>query len=310
MTTNQPEQSNKTPDAAYALSEAMAEAVARASEGTVLVNARRRLPASGVGYSPELILTADHVIKREDDILVMLPNGTEAPARIAGRDPGSDLAVLRLEQAAAPSITPTASEPRVGQMVLALGRPSHTGVQASLGIVSSIGGPLRTGRGALLDAYLTTDAIPYPGFSGGPLIDLRGEVVGINTSGLTRGSSLTIPIQLAWQIADTLAQHGRVQYGYLGIRSQPVPLSPDIQAALGRDQYYGLLLVGIEEDSPAASGGLMIGDILVGIDNQPLADPDDLLIRLTGNLVGKPTPIEIVRAGQPQTVSVRIGERK
>ena len=293
-----------------ALSEAMAEAVATAGRSTVLVNARRRFPASGVSFAPDLVLTADHVIEREDDITVGLPDGKELSASLAGRDPGSDLAVLRLSQALAAPAEPVSGEERVGQLAIALGRPTPEGIQASLGIISSLGGPVRTGRGGLLERYLTTDATPYPGFSGGPLIDARGRVLGINTSGLVRGTSLAIPASLAWQTGEVLVKQGHIRRGYLGIRSQPVELPAATQKALGRQQLTGLLLVGIEEDSPAATGGLMIGDILVGLAGKPIADPDELLTKLTGSLVSNPTQVEVLRGGQPLSVTVMVGDRK
>jgi len=199
---------------------------------------------------------------------------------------------------------------QVGQIALALGRPSIEGIQASLGVVSSIGGPVRTWRGGLLEKYLRTDTIPYPGFSGGPLVDAGGRVLGLNTSGLTRGASLTIPAALAWEVADSLSKHGHVRRGYLGIRSQPVAIPKEAQGALNQEQQQGLLLVGVEDNSPAAGGGLMVGDILVGMDGKPISDPDDLLARLVGSVVGQETQVEVLRGGKPTTLSVRIGERK
>lgn len=156
-----------------AISDAMAEAVARAGSATVLVSARRRFPASGIVYASDLVLTADHVIEREDDITVKTGDGTEISATLAGRDPGTDLAVLRLSRSVASTAQPAAAEARIGQFVLAVGRPTSEGLQASLGVISSIGGPMRTHRGGLLERYLATDAVPYPGFSGGPLVDGR-----------------------------------------------------------------------------------------------------------------------------------------
>lgn len=293
-----------------ALSDAMTEAVAKAGAATVLVNARRRFPASGIAFTPDLILTADHVVERDEDILVVLPDGSQVKATIAGRDSGSDLALLRLERAAASSAEPASQDPRVGQIALSLGRPTQEGIQASLGIVSAIGGPVRTGRGGLLDRYLRTDAIPYPGFSGGPLVDTAGRVIGVNTSGLTRGASLAIPINLAWQTAETLARHGRVRRGFLGVRSQPVSIPTSQQKALGRDQSSGLLLVGVEEKSPADVGGLLVGDIIVAIAGQSVTDADQLLSSLAGDVVGKPTAVDVLRGGQPVTITVTIGERK
>jgi S1-C subfamily serine protease len=134
-------------------------------------------------------------------------------------------------------------------------------------------------------------------------------VLGLNTSGLGRGAAVTIPVTLAWQVASALAQHGHVRRGYLGIRSQPVPIPAAQRQALGREQESGLLLVGVEEGSPAAQGGLLIGDILVGLAGQPVGDPDELLGRLVGPMVGQPTQVQVLRGGQPATITVTIGER-
>ena len=292
------------------LSNAMANAVEIAGAGTVLVNGRRRLPASGIAYASDLILTANHVLEREEDIPVILPDGSELSSKLAGRDPGSDLAVLRLEGAVPALAEPAPQEAHVGQIALALGRPSVDGIQASLGVVSAIGGPVRTGRGGLLERYIRTDAIPYPGFSGGPLIDGAGKVLGMNTSGLSRGASLVVPAGLAWQLAESLAKHGSVRRGYLGIRSQPVEIPSVSQESLGREQGKGLLLVSVEKRSPAEAGGLMVGDILVGFGGQAVADPDELLALLAGEVVDRPTPLEILRGGQPTQITVTIGERK
>jgi S1-C subfamily serine protease len=278
-------------DPLIALSDSMAQAVAKAGASTVLVNARRRMPASGIAFAADLILTADHVVERDEEISVLLPDGSEVAATVAGRDPGSDLALLRLEKAAAVPAELASGEARIGQLVLALGRPSADGIEASLGVVSALGGPVRTGRGGLLDKYLRTDTIPYPGFSGGPLIDAAGRVLGLNTSGLAHGAALTIPAALAWGVAETLAKHGRVRRGFLGVRSQPVALPPAQRQALGREQESGLLLVSVEAGSPAEQGGLIVGDILVAVAGQPVTDPDELLVSLSGPVVRQPTPV-------------------
>ncbi len=293
-----------------ALSDAMADAVARAGSGTVMVNARRRFPASGIAYAKNMILTADHVVERDDDINILLPDGSEMKASLVGRDPGNDLAVLKVAGASLSVAESAPSDARVGQLVLALGRPTSEGIQASLGIVSAIGGPVRTGRGGLLDRYLRTDATPYPGFSGGPLVDTAGRVIGVNTSGLAHGASLAIPVSLAWQIAGVLAKHGRVRRGFLGVRSQPVSIQGAQQKALDREQSTGLLLVGVEEDSPAGAAGLLVGDIIVAIAGEPVSDPDQLLASLVGDAVGKAIQVQVLRGGQAKTIKVTIGERK
>ena len=289
------------------LSNSMAAATEKAAASTVLVNARRRMPASGIAFAPDLVLTADHVIEREDGITVLLANGTEMTAKLAGRDPGSDLAVLRLEKALVTPAEP-AMQVRIGQLVLALGRPSPGGIEASLGVVSAMGGPVRTPQGSL-DKYIRTDATPYPGFSGGPLVDAEGRVVGLNTSGFGRGVTLTIPAEYAWKVADQLAQTGSVKRAYLGVRSEVVELPEAVQKALKRNQATGLLLVSVERESPAEAGKLIVGDILVGIEGQAITDHDILFARLTGEAVGKSIPMEVLRGGQLQTFTVEIGAR-
>lgn len=290
------------------LSNAMAAAAEKVGASTVMVNARRRIPATGIAYSADLILTANHVVEREEGITVTLSDGTEVPVAVAGRDHGTDLALLRLER---PLATPaeTAQDAKVGQLVLALGRPSDAGIEASLGVVSAVGGPVHTRHGAI-DKYIRTDTTPFPGFSGGPLADADGRVVGLNTSGFGHGAAITIPADLAWRVAEQLAKHGSVRRGYLGVRSQGVEISAVAQKALKREQATGLLLIGVESDSPAEAAGLMVGDIIVAIDGQPVHNHDELFARLSGDVIDKTTPVEVLRGGKPQNIGVKIGARK
>ena len=291
------------------LSDALADAAEKAGQATVLVNARRRMPASGIVYASDLVLTADHILEREDGIKVMFADDAEIPAKVVGRDAGSDLAVLRLEHAAGTVAEATQTPARLGQIALVLGRPSSEGIEASLGTVSAIGGAIRTGRGGMLERYIRTDSISYPGFSGGPLVAADGTILGINTSGLARGAAITIPADVAWKIADTLVKNGRIKRGYLGIRSQAVEIPDASQKLLKREQGTGLLIVGVENDSPASKGGLMVGDILVAVAGKPVIHHDELFASLNGEVAGTSTPIEILRGGQPQTVNVLVGER-
>ena len=283
-------------------------AVEKGGASTILVDARKRYPASGIAYADDLILTADHVVTRED-IKVTLPDGKNLSATVAGRDPGSDLALLRLAEKGLKSAK-ISEDVKVGQLVLALGRPSSAGMQASWGIVTAIAGPARTHRGGLLDEYISTETTPYPGFSGGPLVNTEGEVLGLNTSGLTHGSSLTIPAKVAWRIADALAKHGSVKRGYLGVRTQPVEIPEAARQSLKREQKSGLLVLWLEENGPAQQGGLFVGDTLVAVAGQPVSDPDDLFAALNSETVGKSVAVEVLRGGKLETVSVTVGERK
>jgi S1-C subfamily serine protease len=247
------------------------------------------------------------VIDREEDLTIETDDGRTLPAQLAGRDPVSDLALLKVAGLALDPAAPTNEPARVGQIVLAVGRPSSNGPMASLGIVSAVGGPLRTSRGAVLEQFIQVDATPYPGFSGGPLIDPTGAVIGVLTTGLVNGVPLVVPAAAAWRTAETLAEQGHIKRGYLGISSQPVELPAAQRGA--RAQESGLLIVRVEPDSPAARGGLLLGDILVSIDGKPVADTDDLQAHLAGDRVGATVAIEVIRGGAPQTLSLTIGQR-
>lgn len=302
------ERKEEASNSLVALSDGMVDAVARISPTVVRVHGRRRRPSSGVVYAPEMVLAASHALEREEDITVGTHDGRTLPARFIGRDPSSDLAVLAVEDLEIEAAEPAEGEARVGQLVLAMGRTGRgEGPRASLGIVSGVGGPLRTRWGLRLERYIQTDAAPYPGLSGGPLVDVRGGVVGILTSGISRGGALAIPADLAWSVAATLSERGSLRRGYLGILSQPVHL-PDAQRA-GLDRQGGLLVVGVEDGSPAATGGMMVGDIVVTLDEHPVEETEDLLTLLVGERVGAPVSVGVLRGGETSVLRITVGER-
>lgn len=290
------------------LSAALADVVAAAGAGVVRVEARRRLPASGVVWTSDgVIVTAHHVVEESEGIVVGLPGGETASARLVGRDPASDLAVLRAE-ASGLMVSPLAegADLRVGNLVIALGRPGHN-VSAALGMISALGGKWRTPAGGALDRYVQVDVTMYPGFSGGPLVDAGGRIVGINTSALLRGVSLTIPIANVRQTVETLLVHGRLRRGYLGVGAQAARLPAALAQQVG--QETGLLLASIEPDSPAERGGLLVGDILIAGDGRPLRHVDDLLVLLNDATVGSVVRMRVLRGGQVMELPVTIGER-
>lgn len=294
------------------LSDALAAAVEKAAASTVTVKARRRIPATGIAWTADgSILTASHVVERDEDIKVVLPDGKEVAATLAGRDQGSDLAVLKVTASglAAAERAPDNSA-RVGHMVLAVGRPSNEGVMASSGVISAIGGPWRTFAGNQVEGYIRADVTFYPGFSGGPLIDTSGRVVGINTSRLGRGAGLSIPLAAAAGVADALASGGSVKRGYLGIGNQPVRLPEALAAKLAQKQDTALLIVSVEAGTAAEAAGLTIGDVLVSMGGKAVADTDDLQALLGPESVGKPTPLTVLRGGEPKDLTVTVGERK
>ena len=289
------------------LSDALAALVESAGAYVVRVEGRNRLPASGVVYRADgVIVTAHHVVERDDNLRVWLANGEGAAAALVGRDPSTDLAVLRVEGAqwSAPQWI-DAADLRVGNLALALGRPGR-GVQAVLGLVTALGGPYRTGGGGEVDHYLQSDIVMYPGFSGGPLVSADGRLAGINSSALARGSSLTIPAETVRRVADTILAHGHMPRGYLGVGIQPVRLDPALHDQLG--QQSGLMLMSVEADGPAAKAGLLQGDVLVTVGGQPMRQMDDLQSLLAGS-GGKQVSVRYVRAGSLHETAAQVGQR-
>jgi S1-C subfamily serine protease len=287
------------------LSAAMATAVSQADSSIVRIEGRRRLGATGIVWGADgLIITANHVVTRDENLKIGLPDGSSVNASLVGRDPSTDLALLKAE---ASDLTPLTEANKqtlgVGNLVLALGRPGRT-VQATLGVVSALGDGWRTRLGGQIDRYLQTDVVMYPGFSGGPLVDAAGQLIGLNTSALGRGVSLTIPTATLARVADALQAHGRVQRGYLGISTQRVHLPDEVKAEL--NQKRGLLIVSVENDSPAAQAGLTLGDTLVTFNNSPVQSHDDLLALLAGDVVGTAVPTQFVRGGKVHTAEITV----
>ncbi len=289
------------------LSQEMAATVEKVGQSTVRVEGRRRLPASGIVHADGIIVTSHHVVERKDNIKIGLPNGETVEAHLAGRDPSTDLAVLRVNTAGlTPATWASANEVKVGHLVLALGRPGDN-MQATLGVVSAIEGKWRTRAGGDMDSYIQTDVVMYPGFSGGPLAGADGKIIGLNTSALSRGASITIPAATVARVAQHLLEHGQVQRGFLGVGTQPVRLATAQAESLG--QETGLLIVSVEPDSPADKSGLLVGDILVHFNGEKLTDVDTLLALLSGSTVGKTLPVKLVRGGQIQDAQVTVGTR-
>ncbi|MBK9169390.1 MAG: PDZ domain-containing protein [Bryobacterales bacterium] len=271
-------------------SNGLAAAVERAGRGIVAVHARPRTPSSGVLWRSGVVVTTDHTTERDEEITVTLPGGETVAATLQGRDPSTDLAVLKL-----PVETGTAEVAdaplQVGHMALALGR----GVTAALGVISSLDGAWRTWRGGSVDRFIRLDVAIYHGFSGGALVTADGRIAGVNTSALARGAAVAIPVETVNRVVDDLLRHGRVARGYLGVGMQPV--------------RGGVIVLSVEPDSPAARGGLLVGDVLVAIDESAVRDTDDVQAVLDPSRVGKTVPVRVIRAGAEAGLSITIGER-
>lgn len=291
-----------------AISKAAAQVVAQAGQSVVRVDARRRHPASGIVWSADgLVLTAHHVLRRDEEIRVGLADGSEVAASLVGRDPSTDLALLRADATGlAPAVWREEESLAVGELVLALGRPGR-GVQASLGVLSGLGGAWRSLGGGKVSHYIRPDLVMYPGFSGGPLIDGEGKVIGLATSALTREGGIALSRVTAQSVVETLLAYGKMRRGYLGVGVQPARLPAGVAEALERES--GVLLNSVEADSPAAAAGLLVGDILVALDGEAIARPEDLSLLLQGSRVGQAITAQIVRGGSLMELSVTVGER-
>jgi S1-C subfamily serine protease len=292
------------------LSAALADAVETVAPSLVYVDARRGYGATGLVWKSDgLIITANHVVQRDEDIAITAFGSDPVTAEVVGRDRSTDLAVLRINEALQSAVQPSADSARVGNLVLALGSQPGEPPAASFGVVATINRPWRSSRGRSIEELIRSDVTLYPGFSGGPLVDASGQVLGLNTSALTRGLAATIPWPIVDRIAETLVSEGSIKRGYLGVVSQPVEIPEQLRAAGNVQQETGLLVVAVEPESPAGAAGVMIGDILVQMDNQTIAGIEDLLGWLTSATVGHAVELTIIRGGAGVNVSITVGER-
>ena len=285
----------------------MADAAAQAGSSVVQVQGHRR-PASGVVWQDDTILTMTRALGREDGLHVRRPDGTEIDAELVGWDPASSLALLRASGLGIPALAASADKSRVGHLALALARSWSNALTASAGIVSVIGGPLRTGRRRSIAEVLRTTAPMHEGFAGGAFVDVEGRLVGITTASAIRGLGVVIPASIALKTAAAILEHGRLKRGYLGIAGQPVTLAEGQRAADDRDRT-ALLVVGLTSGSPAATAGVLVGDVLLAFDGHPVESPEDLLDLLVGDRVGRSVPLRILRGRDSVELSVTVGER-
>ncbi|HEY3013095.1 MAG TPA: trypsin-like peptidase domain-containing protein [Gemmatimonadales bacterium] len=290
------------------LSNDLADAVARVGRSVVAIQARRRIPSSGVVWGAGIVVAANHTITRDEDISVTLPDGDTTAATLSGRDPSTDLAVLRIESTAPPVERSDDTHLQAGRLVLAVGRPGPQ-VTASLGIVSAVGGEWRTWHGGRIDRFVRLDLSVYDGFSGGPLVEVGGRVLGINTSGLSRALALALPGTTVDRVVGELVKKGRVTRGYLGLAVQPVRLPEEMRRKLGLSGTIGLVIVNLETGGPADRAGLLLGDIITGLDGREVGDPSDILALLGSEGVGKQVSLRILRAGEARSLAVTVGER-
>jgi len=291
-------------DGLLTLSNDLAAAVERAGQVVFGVNARTRLGSTGVHWRSGLIVTANHTVRVDEDITVTRPDGRAIAATLAGRDPAIDIAVLKVD---APDVAVAdlgeSNAVRVGHLVLAVGR----GPCASWGVVSAIGegrGP-RSAGGALFSLDLTL----YPGFSGGPLVNAQGQVIGVNSSGTSRHLQLAIPSAAVTRVVDELVRRGRLARPYLGVGTQPVSLPEALRQRFNLEQPTAVIVVAVQPSSPAASAGLLMGDIVVSLGGTSITDPGDLASVLRPDHVGEDMTVSVLRGGEPRDIRITVGER-
>jgi S1-C subfamily serine protease len=292
-----------------ALSDALAQAVERAARAVVAVHARPRLPSTGVHWRDGLIVTTDGTIRRTEGISVTLPDGRAVPATLQGRDPGTDLALLKIPPSLLPIAELADTRLKPGHLVLAIGRIDESGPRSSFGAVSSVGEAWRSWKGGEIDWRLQSGVTIYPGLGGGPLVDVNGLVHGINSGGLSRGLATTIPVQTVERVLSALLTKGYVARGYVGAALQAVRFSEAARQRLGLTQPGGLVVLEVEADGPAGVGGLLLGDVVVSANGRALESPEELLQLLGGDMVGRTLRLELVRGGARANAELLVGER-
>ncbi len=293
-----------------ALSDELARAVDITAAGVVAVNARPRMASSGVLWRPGVVVAAQHAVKRDQDITVLIEDGRRVPATLAGRDAGTDLAVLKLDTsdtaAAANAASPAV---RAGQLVLAVGRAWETGVHATMGIISAVHGSWRTWQGGSIGQYVRLDVSLHPGSSGSAVVNASGQVIGIATSGLTRFAGVCIPSSTVNRVVDELLEKGHVSRAYLGVGLQPVAIPERLAKALALEQSGGLMVLSVEPGGPADEAGILLGDVLTALNGKSVTDTDDVRTALDAEPLGTRIEAAVIRAGARMTISVTLGER-
>ncbi|MDP9203865.1 MAG: S1C family serine protease [Gemmatimonadota bacterium] len=291
------------------LSSQLAAAVETASNSIVSIHARRRIPSSGIVWRDGVIVSASHTVKRDDEVPVTLPGGESIGATIIGRDPATDLIALRIDGAKPHAAAKADADAlKVGSLVLAVGRPGRD-VAASFGIISAIGKGWRTWQGARIDRVFRLDLAVYDGFSGGPLVDASGGILGVNNSALARGTPMTLPAVAVDRILDELLERGHVRRPFLGVAAQAVELSPSLVKQHGLSDDAALLIVSVADGSPAESAGILVGDILLEANEKSLSRPTDLLDALSGVPGAEPFRLKLLRGGAVKPVLVTPTDR-
>ena len=288
-----------------AISNELADAVSGVAPAVVQVQNGRR-PVSGLVYADGVVLTTARVLGRGDRLRVRRHDGQIFEAELAGWDPATGLAVLRVGGLDVAPAAVSEGTARVGHIAVAVARSWSNAITASAGIVSVIGGPLPTGFRRAIDEVIRTTAPMHDGFAGGAFVDTGGKLIGVPTAAQIRGLAVVIPVRIAWKTTAALIEHGTVKRGYLGLAGQPVRL-PEGQRVDERDR--ALLVVAVTPESPAESAGLLVGDLLLDFDGRPIRSAEELLELLTAERIGHPVPIRVRRGAAPLDLTITVTER-
>jgi len=294
-----------------ALSRQFAEVAEQASKFVVAVHGGRRVAGSGIVWRPGIVITASHMLRHPEDVEVTLGDKSRHKASLAGRDPGTDVAVLRLENHsfAAPELLSQASKLRVGQLILAIGRSTLGDLAATSGIIARLGGAWQTWRGGKIDSLLRPDVTLYPGQSGSALIDSRGRVLGMNTSALARAATITVPTETVERVVNEIVEHGGVFRPYLGLAMQPVSVPDELARKIKPEGDSALMVMQVEPASPSAEAGLMLGDIIVSINAKQVNGIEHIQQALNNAKRGDAVELGYARGGQLATAKVKLADR-
>jgi S1-C subfamily serine protease len=293
-----------------ALSNALAEATDRAAASTVAVHTEPRGSSSGVVWRKGVVVTADHALRRDEEIHLTLPDGRVVGASLAGRVASTDLAVLQSAEVSSPAEeTADALSIKPGSLALVVGRTRASGPVAALGAVSLVVPERRAWTGAALAPYIRLDIGVQPTAIGGAVIDAHGRLMGIATPRFARFGAIAVSAPTVNRVMDVLLQKGHIPRGYLGVGLQPVRLPDALRRTLQRDDKSAAIVLEVEPEGPAHKAGIVIGDILVALAGRAITRLEDVHGQLGGESIGKSLPIKFLRGGALQEANIVVGER-
>jgi S1-C subfamily serine protease len=293
-----------------AISNALADATQNAAAHAVAVHTEPRGSSSGIIWRPGLIVSAEHALRRDEEIQVTLPTGNVVGAKLQGRDPSTDLALLKCETATtAPTGFADSSAIRPGQLTLVVGRTRASGPVAALGCVSLVANERRIWGGGALSPYIRLDVALQRTAIGGAVVDASGRIAGIATPKYALAGALALPVATVNRVVDALLAKGHIPRGYLGVALQPIRLPDLLRDAIKRPEKTAAIVLEVEPNGPAHKAGVLIGDILMALDGKPVMRLEDVHAHLHGEHIGQALHAEFMRGGVRRETSIVVAER-